>query len=173
MCTLLKEILHWLWRWSLSPLYLFVLTLLIASSFKMIYLSLLTILQYQNCLRKFFYNTDSQVLLYLSRTHYEAEQWQDSKRALLRAIHLSPSNYTLRFNLGVVMQKFSASLLNKEKRSADEVISWIYKLCSCRCLVSWISQTSIVLFEPMNPDICFYDVWFMFVFPVPTLFFII
>lgn len=79
------------------------------------------ILQYHNCLRKFFYNTESQLLLYLARTHYEAEQWQDSKRALLRAMHLSPSNYTLKFNLGVVMQKFSASLLNKEKRSADEV----------------------------------------------------
>lgn len=79
------------------------------------------IMQYQNCLRKFYYNTESQLFLYLARTHYEAEQWQDSKRTLLRAIRLSPSNYTLRFNLGVVMQKFSASLLNKEKRSADEV----------------------------------------------------
>lgn len=48
-------------------------------------------------------------------------------------MHLSPSNYTLRFNLGVVMQKFSASLLNKEKRSADEVIYDAYLvigLCS-------------------------------------------
>ena len=89
----------------------------------MVYLSFFPKLQYQNCLQKFFYNTDNQVLLYLARTHYEAEQWQDSKRALLRAIHLSPSNYTLRFNLGVVMQKFSASLLSKEKRTADEVIA--------------------------------------------------
>ncbi|ESQ36917.1 hypothetical protein EUTSA_v10002929mg [Eutrema salsugineum] len=30
---------------------------------------------YQNCLRKFFYNTDSQILFYLARTHYEAEHW--------------------------------------------------------------------------------------------------
>ncbi|KAL2945136.1 Protein CTR9-like protein [Bienertia sinuspersici] len=81
----------------------------------------LAVKMYQNCLRKFFCNTESQLLLYLARTYYEAEQWQDSKRALLRAMHLSPSNYTLRFNLGVVMQKFSASLLNKEKRSADEM----------------------------------------------------
>ena len=78
-------------------------------------------MQYQNCLRKFFYNTDSQILLYLARTHYEAEQWQDCKRTLLRAIHLSPSNYALRFDAGVVMQKFSALTLQKEKRTADEV----------------------------------------------------
>lgn len=81
----------------------------------------LVILQYQNCLRKFFYNTDSQILLYLARTYYEAEQWQDCKKTLLRAIHLAPSNYALRFDAGVVMQKFSALTLQKEKRTAEEV----------------------------------------------------
>lgn len=79
-------------------------------------------LQYQNCLRKFYHNTDSQILLYLARTHYEAEQWQDCKKTLLRAIHLAPSNYTLRFDAGVAMQKFSASTLQKTKRTADEVV---------------------------------------------------
>lgn len=79
------------------------------------------LLQYQNCLRKFYYNTDSQIFLYLARTHYEAEQWQDCKKTLLRAIHLAPSNYTLRFDAGVAMQKFSASTLQKIKKTADEV----------------------------------------------------
>lgn len=79
-------------------------------------------MQYENCLRKFFYNTDSQVLLYLARTHYEAEQWQECKKTLLRAIHLAPSNYTLRFDAGVTLQKFSASTLQKTKRTVDEVI---------------------------------------------------
>lgn len=79
------------------------------------------VLQYQNCLRRFFYNTDSNVLLYLARTHYEAEQWQDCKRTLLRAIHLAPSNYTLRFDAGVTLQKFSASTLQKTKRTVEEV----------------------------------------------------
>lgn len=93
----------------------------------MLWFSLITVcwwhvfFQYQNCLRKFFYNTDSQIVLYLARTHYEAEQWQDCKKTLLRAIHLAPSNYTLRFDAGVVMQKFSALTLQKEKKTADEV----------------------------------------------------
>ncbi|KAK9099493.1 hypothetical protein Syun_026538 [Stephania yunnanensis] len=77
-------------------------------------------LAYQNCLRKFYYNTDTQVLLYLARTHYEAEQWQDCKKTLLRAIHLAPSNYTLRFDAGVAMQKFSMFTLQKTKKTADE-----------------------------------------------------
>lgn len=94
-------------------------------------------MQYQNCLRKFYYNTDYQILLYLARTYYEGEQWQDCKKTLLRAIHLAPSNYTLRFDAGVAMQKFSASTLQKTKRTADEVVSryfWrkyllLFKIC--------------------------------------------
>nr|XP_016455337.1 PREDICTED: protein CTR9 homolog [Nicotiana tabacum] len=82
----------------------------------------LAVKMYENCLRKFYHNTDSQVLLYLARTHYEAEQWQDCKKTLLRAIHLAPSNYTLRFDSGVALQKFSASTLQKTKRTVDEVL---------------------------------------------------
>ncbi|KAJ0970982.1 hypothetical protein J5N97_018941 [Dioscorea zingiberensis] len=88
----------------------------------------LAVKMYQNSLRKFYYNTDTQVLLYLARTHYEAEQWQECKKTLLRAIHLAPSNYTLRFDAGVAMQKFSASTLQKTKRTADEVRSTVSEL---------------------------------------------
>ncbi|KAF5748435.1 hypothetical protein HS088_TW04G00389 [Tripterygium wilfordii] len=88
----------------------------------------LAVKMYQNCLRKFHYNTDSQILLYIARTHYEAEQWQDCKKTLLRAIHLAPSNYTLRFDAGVAMQKFAASTLQKPKRTVDEVRSTVDEL---------------------------------------------
>ncbi|XP_073008997.1 protein CTR9 homolog [Typha latifolia] len=97
---------------------------------------------YQNCLRKFYYNTDTQVLLYLARTHYEAEQWQDCKKALLRAIHLAPSNYTLRFDAGVAMQKFSMSTLQKTKRTADEVRSTVTELKNAVRVFSQLSAAS-------------------------------
>ncbi|KAL5995315.1 Protein CTR9 [Asimina triloba] len=97
---------------------------------------------YQNCLRKFYHNTDTQVLLYLARTHYEAEQWQDCKKTLLRAIHLAPSNYTLRFDAGVAMQKFSASTLQKTKRTADEVRSTVAELKNAVRVFSQLSAAS-------------------------------
>lgn len=102
----------------------------------------LAVKMYQNCLRKFYYNTDTQVLLYLARTHYEAEQWQDCKKTLLRAIHLAPSNYTLRFDAGVAMQKFSASTLQKTKRSADEVRSTVAELKNAVRVFSHLSAAS-------------------------------
>jgi len=73
-------------------------------------------MQYQNCLQKFYHNKDSEILLYLARTHYEAEQWQDwIKKTLLRPIHLAPSNYTLRFNVGVAMQTTFSTNIAKSK----------------------------------------------------------
>uniref|UniRef100_A0A0E0Q841 Uncharacterized protein n=1 Tax=Oryza rufipogon TaxID=4529 RepID=A0A0E0Q841_ORYRU len=92
--------------------------------------------QYQNCLRKFFYNTDATILLYLARTHYEAEQWQDCRKTLLRAIHLAPSNYLLRFN------KFSASTLQKTKRTVDEVRATVSELQNAIRVFSLLSVAS-------------------------------
>ncbi|GKA65321.1 protein CTR9 [Tanacetum coccineum] len=102
----------------------------------------LAIKMYQNCLRKFYYNTDNQILLYLARTHYEAEQWQDCKKTLLKAIHLAPSNYTLRFDTGVALQKFSASTLQKTKRTVDEVRATVAELKNAVRLFSQLSAAT-------------------------------
>ncbi|KAJ3706235.1 hypothetical protein LUZ61_009940 [Rhynchospora tenuis] len=101
----------------------------------------LAIKMYQNCLRKFYNGTDSTILLYLARAQYDAEQWQDCKKTLLRALHLAPSNPTLRFNIGVAMQKYSASTLQKTKRTAEEIrftlselenaVRMFRQLCGC------------------------------------------
>ncbi|GLJ29462.1 hypothetical protein SUGI_0580760 [Cryptomeria japonica] len=99
----------------------------------------LAVKMYQNCLRKFYFGTDTQILLYLARTHYEAEQWQDCKRTLLRAVHLAPSNYMLRFDVGVAMQKFSTSTLQKQKRTADEVRQAVSELKNALRVFSQLS----------------------------------
>ncbi|EHA8587170.1 putative protein CTR9 [Cocos nucifera] len=102
----------------------------------------LAVKMYQNCSRKFYHDTDTQILLYLARTYYEAEQWQDCKKTLLRAIHLAPWNYTLRFDAGVAMQKFSASTLQKTKRTADEVRSTVSELKNAVRVFSQLSAAS-------------------------------
>ncbi|KAL8119913.1 hypothetical protein AgCh_017146 [Apium graveolens] len=71
-----------------------------------------------------------------------AEQWQDCKRTLLRAIHLAPSNYTLRFDAGVTLQKFSASTLQKTKRTVEEVRATVAELTNAVRLFSQLSAAS-------------------------------
>ncbi|KAI7990850.1 hypothetical protein LOK49_LG12G00417 [Camellia lanceoleosa] len=45
---------------------------------------------------------------------------QSSSSTFYLSIPLAPSNYTLKFDAGVAMQKFSASTLQKKKRTVDE-----------------------------------------------------
>ncbi|KAG0580584.1 hypothetical protein KC19_4G184500 [Ceratodon purpureus] len=99
----------------------------------------LAVKMYLNCLKRFYHNTDHQILLYLARTHYEAEQWQECKRVLLRAIHLAPSNYMLRFDVAVAMQKFSTATLQKAKRTADEVRQAVFELKNALRLFSQLA----------------------------------
>ncbi|KAE8715263.1 Protein CTR9-like protein [Hibiscus syriacus] len=53
---------------------------------------------------------------------------KNARKLYLRDIHLAPSNYTLRFDAGVAMQKLSTSILQKDKRTADEVRSAVAEL---------------------------------------------
>ncbi|KAA8523306.1 hypothetical protein F0562_009729 [Nyssa sinensis] len=79
---------------------------------------MLAVKMYQNCLRKFYYNTDSQVLLYLAQ-----------------------------FDAGVAMQKFSASTLQKTKRTADEVRSTVAELKNAVRIFSQLSVASNLHFH--------------------------
>ncbi|PWA79171.1 binding protein [Artemisia annua] len=67
---------------------------------------------------------------------------QDCKKTLLKAIHLAPSNYTLRFDTGVALQKFSASTLQKTKRTVEEVRATVAELKNAVRLFSQLSAAS-------------------------------
>lgn len=99
----------------------------------------LSVKMYRNCSERSYHNTESQILLYISRAYYEAEQYHECKRTLLRAIHLNPLNHTLRFNAAISMQKFSAATLHKSKRTADEVRQAILELKSALRLFSQLA----------------------------------
>ena len=45
-----------------------------------------------------------QVLLYLARGHYDSDDLRSAKQYLLRAIHIAPTDYKLRFNAALTMQ---------------------------------------------------------------------
>ncbi|KAK3271463.1 hypothetical protein CYMTET_20189, partial [Cymbomonas tetramitiformis] len=70
---------------------------------------------YQNCLKKFFYNCDAQVLLYMSRAYYDWGHLQDCKKTILRALHLNPTDHRLRFDAALAMQEFAVRTLQTKK----------------------------------------------------------
>ncbi|KAK9845686.1 hypothetical protein WJX84_004302 [Apatococcus fuscideae] len=74
---------------------------------------------FQSCLRRHFHGQSSRVLLYLARAQYDANRLLDAKKTLQRAIHCSPWDTTLAFNLAVVMQEYGVRELKKERRAGD------------------------------------------------------
>eukprot|EP00240_Pyramimonas_obovata_P000109 CAMPEP_0118921074 /NCGR_PEP_ID=MMETSP1169-20130426/461_1 /TAXON_ID=36882 /ORGANISM="Pyramimonas obovata, Strain CCMP722" /LENGTH=1092 /DNA_ID=CAMNT_0006861731 /DNA_START=195 /DNA_END=3470 /DNA_ORIENTATION=- len=75
---------------------------------------------YQGCLRKFYYNCDAQVMLYMARAYYDWDKLQDCKRTLLRALHLKPTDHRLRFNIALAMQEFAYRTLQRQASSATK-----------------------------------------------------
>lgn len=63
----------------------------------------------------------SQVLLYQSRSAYDSGDYKAAKHFLLRAIHVAPLDYNLRFNAAVTMQQSAVRTYNNgPKRDAGD-----------------------------------------------------
>jgi RNA polymerase-associated protein CTR9 len=75
---------------------------------------------YQGCLRKFYYNCDAQVMLYIARAYYDWDKLLECKRTLLRALHLNPTDRRLRFNIALAMQEFAYRTLQRQTSSATK-----------------------------------------------------
>ena len=59
---------------------------------------------YKMAMGKLDTSKQSQVLLYLARGHYDSDDLKSAKQYLLRAIHIAPTDYKLRFNAALTMQ---------------------------------------------------------------------
>lgn len=59
---------------------------------------------YENALARFYKHSDPTLLVYLARAHYDKGNLADAKAALLKAEHLVPNDFSLKFNLALVMQ---------------------------------------------------------------------
>eukprot|EP00899_Mesostigma_viride_P008770 jgi/Mesvir1/17895/Mv12965-RA.1 len=73
---------------------------------------------YQNCLKKFHQNHDVQLHQYIARAHYDAGDMLECRRALLKALHLSPANLLLRFDAALTLQEHAVRTL---KRPLDKI----------------------------------------------------
>lgn len=66
---------------------------------------------------------DAEVLLYLARAHYQANEMQNAKKCLLRAIHQEPTNDLLWYNLALSQEDWAIRVLQKPvtERTSREV----------------------------------------------------
>lgn len=66
---------------------------------------------YENCAKKFFKSSNSEILLFLGRALFRAGKLSDCKQMLLRARHVSPEDTGLIYNLAIVQRKLSKQIL--------------------------------------------------------------
>ena len=83
---------------------------------------------YENCLRRFYSQSNTEILLYMARAYYKSGKLRECKNVLLRARHVNPQDTVLLFNLALVLQKLASSVLEDPKSSLRTVLSAVHEL---------------------------------------------
>lgn len=99
---------------------------------------------YQNCLKKFHGGRDPSLHIYLAHAYFDARQYSDCMRVLLKALHISPNNLQLWYNLALARETFAVAVLQKEQkgeaRTLAEVENAIEDLKGATKLFSWLKD---------------------------------
>ena len=77
---------------------------------------------YENCAKKFFKHSNSDILLYLARALYKAGRLAECKQMLLRARHVVPEDTIFIYNLALVQRKLSKQILQENTKSSLRVV---------------------------------------------------
>lgn len=78
---------------------------------------------YQNCLKKFHGGRDPSLHIYLAHAYFDARQYNDCMRVLLKALHISPNNLQLWYNLALTRETFAVAVLQKEQKGEARTLA--------------------------------------------------
>lgn len=77
---------------------------------------------YENCIKKFGQQNNTDMLLFLARAYYKANKLQDCRKVLERARHVKPTDTALLYNISLVQQKLATQTLKDEKATLKLVL---------------------------------------------------
>lgn len=78
---------------------------------------------YQNCLKKFHGGRDPSLHIYLAHAYFDARQYNDCMRVLLKALHVTPNNLQLWYNLALARETFAVAVLQKEQKGEARTLA--------------------------------------------------
>lgn len=61
--------------------------------------------------------------IYLAHAYFDARQYNDCMRILLKALHVSPSNLQLWYNLALTRETFAVAVLQKEQKGEARTLA--------------------------------------------------
>ncbi|BHF72144.1 protein required for normal CLN1 and CLN2 G1 cyclin expression [Sparganum proliferum] len=107
---------------------------------------------YENCIRKFSRQNDTELLQYLARAFFKANQLKECKAVLLKARHVKPWDPLLTFNLALVQKRMAVIVLSDETSSFSAVCEAIADLNMARCTFDHLSKVNEVVNQSMAAD---------------------
>ncbi|KAL5964577.1 hypothetical protein TSMEX_007696 [Taenia solium] len=107
---------------------------------------------YENCIRKFNKSSDTELLLYLARAYFKANQLKECKTVLLKARYVKPWDPLLTFNLALVQKRMAVLVLKDEASSFAAVCEAISDLSMARCTFEHISKSSEIVNQSISLD---------------------
>ncbi|VDO03599.1 unnamed protein product [Rodentolepis nana] len=105
---------------------------------------------YENCIRKFKKDNDTELLLYLARAYFKANQLKECKSVLLKARHVKPWDPLLTFNLALVQKRMAVLVLKDEASSFAAVCEAISDLSMARCTFEYLSKSSEIVHQSVS-----------------------
>ena len=93
---------------------------------------------YENCAKKFFKNTNIEVLAYLIRALSKANRLAESKQLLLKARHVSPDDTLVMFNLALVQQRLSKQVMQDDRSQLQAVQKAFFDLKAASRTFNWL-----------------------------------
>ncbi|GAA52741.1 RNA polymerase-associated protein CTR9 homolog [Clonorchis sinensis] len=107
---------------------------------------------YENCLKKFSMQNNTELLQYLARAYFKAGQLKECKTMLLKAMHVKPWDQLLTFNLALVRKRLAVTVLQDETSSFLSVCDAIADLNMARCTFDHLSKSNEVLNQALAAD---------------------
>lgn len=96
---------------------------------------------YENCAKKFYKHTNTEVLLYLIRALFKANRLSECKSMLLKARHVAPEDPVFMYNLALVQQKLSKQIMSDYKSNLRTVQNAVYDLKSAYRTFTWLNSS--------------------------------
>ena len=94
---------------------------------------------YENCAKKFYKHTSTELLLYLARALFKANRLAECRQMLLKARHVAPEDTLLMFNSALIQQKLSKQVLQDNKSNLRQVESAVSDLKSAHRTFTWLA----------------------------------
>lgn len=83
---------------------------------------------YENCLKKFYNNTSTDILQYIARAHFKAKKFSECKKALLKARYLNPQDPSILLNLAKTLKTDAKLVLQDNKSAYSAVVNAEFEL---------------------------------------------